>query len=200
MHTQYRRWCRPNHSMSVSTTCFKCISQNELSTLRTATKQPLSLDGSILQKICLGDLHAQTWLGINPRFAVDSLLGTTFTDCFNCGIFLLIRKIVLWHYKSVPIKIRPLKSWKLFTIDPKALPISLHSTLTAPGVIKISDVRSVYIIARKVLHRQAPLRKCMITAHTAKPPSVYADDREASISETTDANASFFHESHSNYS
>lgn len=68
-------------------------------TLRTATKQPLPLDGLIFLHLRLDELNTRIWFEIAPNLAVD-ILGTYFMELFIFDISPLKRKIVPLHSQS----------------------------------------------------------------------------------------------------
>lgn len=79
------------------------IKRQNLPRLRTATKEPLALDGTIILHLRLGDLRVRVCFGVVPNLVVDFLLGTSFSDRFIRGIFPSERKIVPWHSHPVTI-------------------------------------------------------------------------------------------------
>lgn len=79
------------------------IKKRQLPRLRTATKAPILLDGTILLFVKIGELRVRVWFGIVKNLAVDILLGTSFIDRYIQGIFLSERKILPWHSQPVPI-------------------------------------------------------------------------------------------------
>lgn len=72
------------------------IERNLLPKMRTATRQPLRLNGLIFLHLLLRDLHTRVWFGLNPHLAADILLRTAFIYRFKHGIVHSERKKVPW--------------------------------------------------------------------------------------------------------
>lgn len=72
------------------------IKLDNLSTLRTFTKEPHQLDRLILLHLRLGALWTHIWFCISPHLAVDILRDNSFVNRFIHGIFPLKRKFVPW--------------------------------------------------------------------------------------------------------
>lgn len=71
--------------------------------LRTATQEPLYMEGTILLHVSLNDLRVRLWSGIVLILAVDMLLGTSFIYRFAHRIFLANRRVALWHSHLIAI-------------------------------------------------------------------------------------------------
>lgn len=84
----------------------KCIKQDGPSTLCTAAKRSLPLNGLILLKLQIGNFHTRVWLLIALLDAVEMLLGTAFIDRFMCGIFPSGRRVLPWSSRSVTITVK----------------------------------------------------------------------------------------------
>lgn len=56
------------------------IKKQQLPSQRTATEEPISLDGTILLSIQLSNLSSRVWFGVVPNLAVEILPRTLFID------------------------------------------------------------------------------------------------------------------------
>lgn len=80
------------------------VKHTDLPRFRTATKEPIHLQGTILLHHQIGNLNTRVWFSIFPNLAVDLLLGTSFVDRFIRGIFPGERKVEPWHSQPVAIR------------------------------------------------------------------------------------------------
>lgn len=79
------------------------IKRRNVLKLPVATNLPLLLDGLVLQYHSLNKLSSRKWYEVVSHPALEIPLGVSITDRFNCGIFLLKRKLVFWHPQTVAI-------------------------------------------------------------------------------------------------
>lgn len=77
--------------------------KKQLSRLRTATKDPISLDGSIILFIQIGYISVRVWFGAFKNLAVNVLLGTFFIRRYIPVIFPSERRMVPRQSSQVPI-------------------------------------------------------------------------------------------------
>lgn len=70
------------------------IKHEILPQLRTATKQPLLLDGLTFFHLRLGELSTFILFGVALHFALNIFLGTSIIDRFILKIFSLERKVI----------------------------------------------------------------------------------------------------------
>lgn len=89
------------------TNCAFHIKRDILPTLRTATKEPLPLDGLILVHLSIGNIKTRVWSRIVALLAVEMLLDTEFIYRFIGGIFPLEQKVEPAHFKPVAITAKP---------------------------------------------------------------------------------------------
>lgn len=82
---------------------YKRYKKNNLFSPRTNIKQPLTLDGSILLRLCLGDILTQVWLEVVPHLALNLLLRTSIVTRFIAKIISMGQKIAHWYSHQVAI-------------------------------------------------------------------------------------------------
>lgn len=72
------------------------IYSRKISSLQTATRLPLHMDGRILHRAHFDALSVWIWCGIVSKLAADMLLATSIIGCFIHYIFLSDQKAVHW--------------------------------------------------------------------------------------------------------
>lgn len=105
------------HRSLIPTGWKNCSRRHDLQRLRTATKNRLSLDGSMLLHLHLDKLCTRVWFSIALHLAVDILLGTTFIDWFMSGIYPAGRKVVPRNSQSVAIVAWKPRNTKVDVVD-----------------------------------------------------------------------------------
>lgn len=71
--------------------------------LKAATLEAVLVRGIISSQILIGDLLARAWFNIDESLTEDGLLGTSFIDKYNPGIFPAEWKVVPIHSRPVEI-------------------------------------------------------------------------------------------------
>lgn len=108
------------------------IKRDELPTLWTATKEPLSMHASNLLTLRTNNLNTRVWLKMTSHLAVDILLNTAFNDHWI---------VVRWHSKPFAITIKPETSetaWLTILIADKPVAAANHSKAETDPIYHVS--------------------------------------------------------------
>lgn len=164
MPLQYRSRHKLNLVGKDPTSLKKTHEKNSFTSLRTATKQLLTLDSFILLNLRLSGLQTRAWCGVAPLFAVNLLLGTPFIDSCIRGIFPSERKILPWQSHPVAI----LKRRKSFAATTTNRLSPAFSKGTVRKVIQDEFTTTFIRVARHILVQGNSATQVLVTTTASR--------------------------------
>lgn len=111
-----------------------CSCFEKMPKLRTATQQPLHMDGNKLLHVRFGALWIWVMLGTISNLAVGMFLGTSFIDYFIRGIFQFERNVVRRQSHPIAISVSP---------KPSKLSIPIAAAVNKPTLDTLNNDREV---------------------------------------------------------